>query len=84
MNNLFNSKSIQYCQKNRIKKCSYESLYLLETIFTNNLITLKITGSTLNVYTITILDGNITCNCPDSMKMKYFCKHICLLKNAHQ
>jgi hypothetical protein len=79
MNNLFNSNNISYCQKNRIKKCSYESLYLLETIFNNNLITLKMTGSTLNVYTIIISDRIIKCNCQDSMKRTYFCKHICFV-----
>lgn len=69
-------------QKNRISKSHYQSIYLLEkTINNKDSIILKLTGSTLNIYTITINNLNITCNCPDS-NIKYkelFCKHICFV-----
>ena len=69
-------------QKNRISKSSYQSMYLLEKTLTNSGVELKISGSTLNVYTVIIDDLNITCDCPDIYecnKHKLYCKHICFV-----
>jgi uncharacterized Zn finger protein len=82
MNNLMYSPLICTEQKNRISKCHYQTIYLLEKIVNNkDNIILKLTGSTLNIYTITINDSNVTCNCPDSnvKHEKLFCKHICFV-----
>ena len=79
MNQLFNSNILSYSQINRIKKCSYESLYLLDFKINNDEIILKISGSTLNVYTIILKDIYLTCNCPDFFAKKMFCKHICFV-----
>lgn len=77
MNTLFKSSILSYSQKNRIKKCSYESLYLLDFKINKDDITLKISGSTLNVYTIYLKDIYLSCNCPDFLSKNIFCKHIC-------
>jgi hypothetical protein len=39
---------------------------------------IKLTGSTGNVYTITLRDGVLTCNCPDfkTMGSRTCCKHL--------
>jgi hypothetical protein len=69
-------------QKTRIDKCNYESIYLLESIINNNDITLKLSGSTLNIYTISIYNSIISCDCPDFKKCKLkniYCKHICFV-----
>ena len=82
MNNLMCSPLICTEQKNRISKSHYQTIYLLEKIVNDkDNIILKLTGSTLNIYTITISDSNVTCNCPDSniKHEKIFCKHICFV-----
>jgi hypothetical protein len=60
----------------------YQLFYLLKNEFTETGFMLKLTGSTLNVYTI-CLDGYLfTCNCPDFSFCKrnsIFCKHICFV-----
>ena len=77
MNSLLNSTLISAIQKNRISKCHYQSIYLLEKTRTYNSIILKISGSTLNIYTVTIEGLDITCDCPDSHNKSeiLFCKH---------
>jgi len=82
MNNLMYSPLICTEQKNRISKSHYQTIYLLEkTVNNKDNIILKLTGSTLNIYTITIYDSIVTCNCPDSniKHEKLFCKHICFV-----
>lgn len=82
MNILLKSNLISHKQKDRINKAHYQSLYLLEKIFVNNEITLTITGSTLNIYTVKIKDLNITCDCPDIYqcnKYHLYCKHVCFV-----
>ena len=81
MNSLLNSTLISAIQKNRISKCHYQSIYLLEKTHTYNSIILKISGSTLNIYTLTIEGLNISCECPDSHNKSeiLFCKHICFI-----
>ena len=65
-------------QKRRINRSSYECLYLLESIITGHSFILKIIGSTLNVYTIKLVDNILSCNCMDKLKNIY-CKHICFV-----
>lgn len=82
MNNLTQSPLLCIKQKNRIYKAHYQTIYLLEKIINSkDNIILKLTGSTLNIYTITIINSNILCNCPDSniKYEKFFCKHICFV-----
>jgi hypothetical protein len=82
MNNLLKSNIISDKQKDRINKAHYQSLYLVEKFSDNNEITLKLTGSTLNIYTVTIKDLDIKCDCPDIYqcnKHNLYCKHICFV-----
>ena len=81
MNSLLKTILISSEQKTRISKCHYQSIYLLEKTKTYDSIILKVSGSTLNVYTVTIKDLVITCDCPDSYHMHeiIFCKHICFV-----
>ena len=82
MNTLLKSNLISDKQKDRISKAHYQSLYLLEKNLVNNEISLTITGSTLNIYTIKIKDLNISCDCPDIYqcnKYDLYCKHICFV-----
>lgn len=82
MNILLKSNLISEKQKDRINKAHYQSLYLLEKFSVNNEITLTLTGSTLNIYTVKIKDLNITCDCPDIYqcnKYHLYCKHICFV-----
>ena len=71
-------------QKNRIKRARDESFYLIKKDIIENQIILKMTGSTLNIYTITISKGEpITCDCIDSCTRCHdyglFCKHVCFV-----
>ena len=71
-------------QKNRIKKVRNESFYLIKKEIIEDDIILKITGSTYNIYTITIKKGGlITCDCIDSCTRCHdyglFCKHVCFV-----
>jgi uncharacterized Zn finger protein len=82
MINLLKSDLISKKQKERINKAHYQCLYLLEKNLTDKSIEIKLTGSTLNIYTITINDLNITCDCPDIYqcnKYNLYCKHICFV-----
>ena len=81
MNILLKSTIISTLQKSRISKCHYQSIYLLEKTNTYNSIILKISGSTLNIYTVTIEGLDIRCDCPDSHNKSeiLFCKHICFV-----
>jgi uncharacterized Zn finger protein len=82
MISLIKSDLISKKQKERINKAHYQCLYLLEKNLTEKSIEIKLTGSTLNIYTITINDLNITCDCPDIYqcnKYNLYCKHICFV-----
>jgi len=82
MISLIKSDLISKKQKERINKSHYQCLYLLEKNLTDKSIEIKLTGSTLNIYTITINDLNITCDCPDIYecnKYNLYCKHICFV-----
>ena len=84
MNALLNSSRLSNNQILRIRKSSYQCFFLLKSTFTNDGkdCELKITGSTLNVYTITIKDSIFRCDCPDfgfSDRNGMFCKHICFV-----
>ena len=82
MNSILNSKNITNNQKNRIRKSMYEMLFLLKSNLFDNICELKITGSTLNVYTILIKDNTFICNCADfdyAHRNNMYCKHICFV-----
>lgn len=80
MDELLKNNLISSSQKSLISKCGYQLLYLLKTEFTGTGFVLKITGSTLNVYTIHLDNDVLTCDCPDFIcckKNSMFCKHVC-------
>ena len=82
MERLLKDSRIFYEQRNRIIKAHYQSFYLLNSTCSDFEVVLHITGSTLNVYTVKILDTTITCNCPDTRKcnsLNVYCKHICFV-----
>ena len=83
MKQLLKSKIIKNEQKERILKGSYESIYLIDVKLIKNNFKLKLTGSTLNIYTITLDKNYLTCNCLDSkkfcLKNNLYCKHICFI-----
>lgn len=79
MNTLLKSKKISELQKNRIGKSMYESIYLLDIKFINKDIEMIISGSTLNIYTVKLIELDIYCNCPDIKFKNTFCKHICFV-----
>ena len=66
---------LSFEQKKRIDKCSYECIYLLETKFNDNGFILKLSGSTLNIYTVKLYNNILNCDCMDNTKNIY-CKHI--------
>lgn len=73
-------------QRRRYEKIFYEKFYLLEKKTIDKNIQFFISGSTANVYTITIdlEDKYIFCNCPDMKNEKmyergYICKHCCFI-----
>jgi hypothetical protein len=75
---------MQLEQQKRFNKISTEEFYLIGNEQSENDITLLMTGSTKNVYKISLKnDGFVTCNCPDSethaKKHKVLCKHLCFL-----
>lgn len=77
MNYYLNSNIISDLQKSVIKKSFYQTLYLLDVIFTNSGFILKITGSTLNVYSIYFDNNTFLCNCHSDKNL--YCKHICFV-----
>jgi hypothetical protein len=82
MNDLLKSEKICLDQKNRITKAHYQSFYLLQTEYIEDEVILKVTGSTLNVYTVKIKNNMIKCDCPDKFicySKKIYCKHICFV-----
>ena len=79
MNNHLKSNKISEFQKVRINKSMYQSIYLLDVKYIDSIVELTITGSTLNIYTVKIIDLNIYCNCPDIKFTSCFCKHICFV-----
>jgi hypothetical protein len=83
MNNLLKSKNIQKYQIDRIIKSCYQTLYILDiNYYEEDIIELVVSGSTLNLYKITINKDNIVCNCNEkkfNSEINIFCKHICFL-----
>jgi len=84
MDSLLNSKYISKNQIDRIRKSMYQCFFLLKSIFTNDdkECEIRLTGSTLNVYKITIKDCIFNCDCPDfiySDRNNMYCKHICFV-----
>ena len=78
MLSLRKSTLLSHEQKKRLDKCSYECIYLLEIKFLSTGFTLKICGSTLNIYTVTLDDNILKCDCLDKINNTY-CKHICFV-----
>lgn len=73
-------------QRRRYEKIFWEKFYLLEKKITGKNTQFCISGSTANIYTITInfKDKDIFCNCPDMKNEKmcekeYICKHCCFI-----
>lgn len=76
---------MKYQQLIRIDRCYNDKFYLLEKKRYDNKFIFKISGSTLNIYSIIIdLDSKIIeCDCPDSIdlckKCDISCKHVCFV-----
>lgn len=83
MQALLDSKNINFKQKRKILKAGYDSIYLVESNILNDTeCVLKVTGSTLNIYTITLKDNKLKCNCKDSFNCfinNLYCKHLCFV-----
>jgi hypothetical protein len=83
MQSLLDSKNINFKQKRKIIKANYESIYLVESNILNDTeCVLKVTGSTLNIYTLTLKDNKLKCNCKDSFNCfinNLYCKHLCFV-----
>ena len=82
MISLIKSELISKKQKERIDKAHYQCLYLLDKTLIENGAEIKLTGSTLNIYTVMIKNLTITCDCPDIYqcnKYNLYCKHICFV-----
>lgn len=81
--------SVRYThQISRLNKAKHEPLYLLDYSISkdkklNSILEFKICGSTKNVYTVTLKDRQLKCNCPDNFAgCRYFniiCKHSCFV-----
>ena len=79
MNELCKNNLLKHEQKTCLVKCSYQLLYLLKVNFSDNDdIIFKITGSTLNVYTVIFSNNTFKCDCHNTNK-SVFCKHICFI-----
>ena len=82
MDDLLKSENIHIEQKERIRKSMYQTLYLLSSKITDDTLELHISGSTLNVYEIKIIESSAKCNCPDYYRTNskgLFCKHVCFV-----
>ena len=75
-------------QIRRLNRAKYESLYLLDYSMSkdknlNTILEFKICGSTKNIYTVTLKDRQLKCDCPDNFAgCRYFnviCKHSCFV-----
>jgi hypothetical protein len=81
--------SVRYThQLKRLNKAKSESLYLLDYSISkdknlNSILEFKICGSTKNIYTVTLKDRQLKCDCPDNFAgCRYFniiCKHSCFV-----
>lgn len=70
-------------QYERYNKSRHEEFYLIGYQIDDDILTISVTGSTKNVYTMTMKGDDLTCDCPDGhvhgKKYKVKCKHICFL-----
>jgi hypothetical protein len=70
-------------QEKRFQKIFTEPLYLIEYKVDQNQIDFMISGSTKNVYRISMKNCQITCDCQDATtwckKFKVVCKHVCFV-----
>jgi hypothetical protein len=71
-------------QERRLNKSKIEPLFLLDYKLTsNNNKEFKICGSTKNIYTVTLYNNHIKCDCPDNYGGCYYfniiCKHSCFV-----
>jgi len=81
--------SVRYThQIKRLHKAKHEHLYLLDYSMSkdknlNSILEFKICGSTKNIYTVTLKDRQLKCDCPDNFAgCRYFnviCKHSCFV-----
>jgi Ring finger domain len=74
---------IPFHQHTRLKKAFVEQFFLLESNKNGDTLEFKMTGSTMNVYSVTIDKRGIAlCTCPDQRfcnREKCFCKHTCFV-----
>lgn len=76
---------MNFHQQKRLNKLDYESFYLLKVEQDNNSFILNISGSTRNIYKVSIFGNSrtIKCDCPDSRswakETNCYCKHICFV-----
>ena len=79
------SVSVRYIhQERRLHKSKHEPLFLLDYKLTSdNTKEFKICGSTKNIYTVTLTNQCIKCDCPDNHGGCYYfniiCKHSCFV-----
>lgn len=70
-------------QEKRYNKAFTDEFYLLNRNVNGNIIIFNISGSTSNVYKVSINTKSIQCNCPDSAKWAkargVICKHCCFV-----
>ena len=68
-------------QESRIHRALTQSFFLIVHTETAKKTEFKLSGSTGNLYTITMQFGKMGCDCPDfrQVRKKLFCKHMCWL-----
>ena len=82
MNRLYKSKNISRKQKDRIIKSGNEKFELLEVIYKDDCVELKLIGVHKTVYSVIIHPEYLECDCPDFLKRNesfVFCKHLCFI-----
>ena len=77
--------SLSYSQKKRLTKINIEKFYLIDKKTQNNSLIWIVTGSTFNVYNVTLnlQNNSLKCNCQDfttwAKKAECLCKHCCFV-----
>lgn len=80
----FELKNIDAYQFPRLSKGFNEVFYVVDVVVDANVVTLKITGSKLDIYTVIMKTrGQPQCDCPDAKshakRQNVFCKHVCFV-----
>lgn len=70
-------------QKKRFNKVFKDKFYLIHRNIKGKILEFKMSGSTSNLYTVTIKDKEIRCDCPDmkswAKRFDCVCKHCCFV-----